>query len=129
MNTEKYILTIDNQTFIADELGYEYTQFDGEGSGRGDDATMVRDVKGLNNKLYAVFNDKDRWYGQNLSNLLKLIEKKECTVTYFDGKENDFVTKHMYITVSKCTAGLIDGNLIMKDPIEVHFIQLDVDNI
>ncbi len=125
----KYLLKIDGEEFIADDFGYEYSQFDGEGSGRGDDMTMVRDVKGLNNKLYAEFNDKDRWYGQNLSRLLKLIEKKECTLTYFDAKEYDFVTKHMYLTVSKCSAGLLDGDLVMKDPIEVHFIQLDVDDI
>ena len=127
--TEKYKLKIDNDIFIADDFGYEFTQFDGEGAGRSDDATMTRDVKGLNNKLYAIFNNKDRWCGRELSRLLKLIDKKECTLYYFDPKEYEWLTKPMYLTISRVNTCLIDNEVYIKDNIEIHFMQMDVDAI
>lgn len=127
--SEKYIIKIDNDVFIADDFGYEFTQFDGDGAGRSDDMTMTRDVKGLNNKLYAKFNNKDRWYGLELSRLLKLIDKKECSLYYFDPKEYEWCTKSMYLTMSKVSTRLINNEIYIKDDIEVHFIQMDVDAI
>ena len=126
---EKYKIKIDDDVFIVDDFGYEFTQFDGDGAGRSDDMTMTRDVKGLNNKLYAIFNNKDRWYGEELSRLLKLINKTECTLYYFDPKEYEWCEKSMYLTVSKVSTRLIDGEIYIKDNIEVHFMQMDVDNI
>ena len=125
----KYNVYIDNELFVADGLGYEYSQLDGEGAGRGDDFTMIRDVGGLNNKIYLLFNDKNRWYGEELSRLLKLSEVKECDFRYFDAKEYDWITKNCYLTVSKAEVTLIDGETYPKDNIEVHLIQMDVDNI
>lgn len=126
---EKYKIKIDNEAFIVDDFGYEFTQFDGDGAGRSDDMTMTRDVKGLNNKLYAIFNDKDKWHGTELSRLLKLIDKTECSLYYFDPKEYEWTTKSMYLTVSKVGTCLIDGDIYIKDNVEIHFIQMDVDAI
>lgn len=127
--SNKYIIKIDNDTFHVDDFGYEFTQFDGDGAGRSDDMTMTRDVKGLNNKLYAIFNDKEIWHGRELSRLLKLINKTECELYYFDPKEYEWTTKSMYLTVSKVNTCLIDNEIYIKDNIEIHFIQMDVDNI
>ena len=127
--SNKYVIKIDNDTFLVDDFGYEFTQFDGDGAGRSDDMTMTRDVKGLNNKLYAIFNDKEIWHGRELSRLLKLINKKQCELYYFDPKEYEWMTKSMYLTVSKVSTRLIDNEIYIKDNIEIHFIQMDVDNI
>lgn len=126
---DKYEIEIDGVKIAVDDFGYEYTQLDGDESGRSDDFSMTRDVGGLNNKLYAIFNDMDRWYGQALSDLLKLIEKKECRLKYFDPKEYCFLEKHMYLTISKVSTRLIDNEIYIKDNIEIHFIQMDVDQI
>lgn len=90
---------------------------------------MTRDVVGLTNKVYCTFNKLDEWYGQNLSNLLKLTEKKECQFNYFDAKEYSRVTKHMYVVADKCECRLINGETYLKSPIEIRFIQMDVDTI
>lgn len=125
----KYEIQVDGTTFIVDSLGFEYTQLDGDGAGRSDDGSVTRDVIGLTNKLVAKITDKDRYYGSTLSNLLKLIKKKECTLTYFDAMEYQTVNKSMYITVTPVEVRLINNDYYLANEIEIHFIQMDVDNI
>ena len=125
----KNVVVIDDEQFITDGISYEYSQQDGDNAGRSDDGTMTRDVIGLTNKVYCQFNSKDRWYGSELSRLLKLLKKKECSFNYFDAKENQRITKRMYIVSDKCESTLIDNETYLKSPIEMRFIQMDVDLI
>lgn len=126
---EKYKIKINNVEFIVDKFGYEPTQFDGDEAGRSDDFTMTRDVGGLNNKLYAIFNDIDKWHGQELSKLIKLIDLTECELYFFSAKEYAWVTKRMYLTISKIEYTILDDDIYLTEPVEIHFIQMDVDAI
>ena len=128
-NLERNQITVDGVTFNVDGISYEYAQLDGSTAGRSDDGSMTRDVIGLTNKVYCLFNDKSKWYGQTLSNLLKLIEKKECQFNYFDVKEYERITKRMYVVSDKVESTLIDGETYLKNDVEIRFIQMDVDNI
>jgi hypothetical protein len=125
----KNVVVIDNVQFIVDGMSYEYAQQDGDSAGRSDDGTMTRDVIGLTNKVYCLFNSKDRWYGSELSKLLKLLKKKECTFGYFDPKENSRLTKQMYVVSDKCECTLVENEIYLKSPLEIRFIQMDVDII
>lgn len=126
---ERNQITVDGVTFDVDGISYEYAQLDGENAGRSDNGKMTRDVIGLTNKVYCSFNDKSKWYGQNLSNLLQLIKKKQCSLNYFDSKEYKRLTKTMYLVMDKVETTLIDGETYLKNDVEVRFIQMDVDNI
>lgn len=125
----KYEIQVDNETFIVDDISYEYSQLDGQEAGRSDDGNMTRDVIGLTNKVYCKFNDKDRWYGRELSRLLKLTEITECSLNYFDAKEYARVTKKMYVVADKYESSLINNETYLKNEIEVRFTQMDVDAI
>ena len=126
---EKYEVLINEEKFTIDGIDYEYSQQDGDAAGRSDDGTMTRDVVGLANKVYCKFNDKSKWYGINLSKLLKLTEIKECDFNYFDAKAYERITRRMYLVADKCECTLIDGETYMKSDIEFRFIQMDLDNI
>lgn len=128
-NLERNQITVDGVTFEVDGISYEYAQLDGDNAGRSDNGGMTRDVVGLTNKVYCSFNDKSKWYGQNLSNLLKLIKKKQCSLNYFDSKEYQRLTKKMYLVMDKVETTLIDGETYLKNNVEIRFIQMDVDNI
>ncbi len=128
-NLERNQITVDGVTFEVDGISYEYAQLDGDNAGRSDNGGMTRDVIGLTNKVYCSFNDKSKWYGQNLSNLLKLIKKKQCSLNYFDSKEYQRLTKKMYLVMDKVETTLIDGETYLKNNVEIRFIQMDVDNI
>ena len=126
---KKYIIVVDDEEFEVDEFGYEPTQLDSDASGRMDDFSMQRDVGGLTNKLYAKFNALDKWYGRNLSKLIKLIDLTECTLRFFSAKEYSWVEKRMYITISKISYTIIDDETYLSSPVELHFIQMDVDEV
>ena len=122
-------ISVDGDIFDVDNISYEYSQLDGDNAGRSDDGSMTRDVIGLTNKVYCGFNDKSKWYGSELSRLLKLTKKKECQLNYFDAKEYKRLTKKMYIVSDKCESKLIDDETYLKNDIEMRFIQMDVDSI
>lgn len=124
----KYEIQVDNETIIVDKLSYEYSQLDGDKSGRSDDGTMYRDVVGLTNKVYCDFNDKDKWKGQALANILKLVKKTSCQLNYFDLETNARVTKDMYIVSDKIEVDLINNEFVAH-PFQIRFIQMDVDNL
>jgi len=126
---EKHKIRINGIWFEVDGFGYEPTQLDGEEAGRSDDFSMTRDVGGLNNKLYAIFNDLDKWYGEELSKLIKLIDLTECELYWFSAKEYEWVTKRMYLTISKIDYTFINNEPYLTNPVEIHFIQMDVDYI
>ena len=124
----KYEITVDGTTYIVDDISYEYAQLDGESAGRSEDGTMYRDVIGLTNRVSCDFNDKDKWKGTTLSNLLKLVEKTSCSFNYFDIKENARVTKRMYIVSDAIKINLINNEMVAQ-PFQIRFIQMNVDSV
>lgn len=124
----KYEVQVDGITYIVDNIGFEYSQLDGDNAGRSDDGTMYRDVVGMINKVSCDFNDSDKWKGATLSNLLTVIKKKNCSFNYFDPMENSRITKNMYVVSDKVEVYLIDGIYYAK-PFQIRFIQMDVDTI
>ena len=124
----KYEIKVDEVTFIVDDISYEYAQLDGENAGRSEDGTMYRDVIGLTNKVSCDFNDKDKWKDATLSEILKLVEKTSCSFNYFDIKDNQRVTKDMYIVSDPIKINLINDEMIAQ-PFQIRFIQMDVDDI
>lgn len=126
---KKYIIVVNDVEYEVDGFGYEPTQLDSESSGRMDDFSMQRDVGGLTNKLYAKFTALDKWYGKNLSKLIKLIDLTECKLKFFSAKEYAWVVKRMYITVSKIEYTIINDETYLTAPVDVHFIQMDVDEV
>lgn len=125
----KYEIQVDGVTYVVDDISYEYSQLDGDSAGRSEDGTMYRDVIGLTNKVSCDFIDKDKWRGATLSNLLKLVKKKSCSFNYFDLLTYQRVTKKMYIVTDPIKITLIDGEEVLKDDIQIRFIQMNVDDI
>ena len=117
---------VDNVLFSADAISYEYAQLDGENAGRSDDGTMYRDVIGLTNKVSYDFNDfMDE---DELSNILKLLEKTNCSLYYYDLKEKGWITKNMYVVGDTVQAKAI-GDKFTSEPFQIRFIQMDVDDV
>ena len=116
----------DGQIFTADDISYEYAQLDGDNAGRSEDGTMHRDVIGLTNKVSYDF--KDYRGDDDISRILKLLKKTECTLKYYDLKEKGFITRHMYVVGDKVQAKFI-GDVITAEPFQIRFIQMNVDDI
>ena len=116
----------DDVVFSADDISYEYAQLDGEEAGRSDDGTMYRDVIGLTNKVYYDF--KDYRGKEDISKILKLLEKTSGELYYYDLKEMDFITKHMYVVGDAVKAKKIDDEMT-AEPFQIRFIQMNVDDI
>ena len=125
---EKYIVEIDGTKYKVDGLKFHYSQLDGENAGRGDDASMTRDVKGLLNKVTCIFKDSELLIGESLSKLLKLMEKTECMFSFFDAKDNAKITKHMYITTDEVEVFLLNGEFVAKE-FQLRFTPMEVDAI
>lgn len=125
----KYEIQVDGTTYVVDDISYEYSQLDGENAGRSEDGTMYRDVIGLTNKVSCDFLDIDKWRGTTLSNLLQLVKKKSCSFNYFDVMENKRVTKNMYVVSDPVKVTLLNDEYILKDKIQIRFIQMNVDSI
>jgi len=117
---------VDNVTFTADGISYEYSQVDGENAGRSDDGTMYRDVIGLTNKVSYDFNDFRS--EDEISNILNLLEKTSCSLYYYDLKEKDWITKNMYVVGDAVQAKVI-GDEFTSEPFQIRFIQMDVDDV
>ena len=116
----------DGILFSADAIGYEYQQLDGDNAGRSDDGTMYRDVIGLTNKVSYDFSDfRDE---QEISNILKLLEKTECSLKYYDLKEMNFITKRMYVVGDAIKLKKI-GEERTVEPFQIRFIQMNTDNV
>lgn len=128
MSLNKYEIQVDNTTYIVDDISFEYSQQDGNASGRSDDGTMYREVIGLINKVSCDFKDPEKWNGATLSGILQLLKKKSCSFNFFDPKENTRITKNMYIVCDQIKVYLIDG-VIYAQPFQMRFIQMDVDTI
>lgn len=123
---DKSQFKVDGVLFSANAISYEYAQLDSESSGRSDDGTMYRDVIGLTNKIYYDFND---FRSENdISNILKLLEKTSCSLYYYDLKEKGWITKNMYVTGDVIKARAI-GDEFTGEPFQIRFIQMDVDNL
>lgn len=87
---------------------------------------MYRDVIGLTNKVSYDFKD---YRGENeISNILKLLEKTSCELLYYDLKEMDFITKNMYVVGDAVKIKKI-GDERTAEPFQIRFIQMDVDDI
>lgn len=117
---------VDNVIFVADDISYEYQQQDGEQAGRSDDGTMYRDVIGLLNKVCYDFKD---FRGEDeISKILKLLEKTSCSLYYYDLKEKDWLTKNMYIVGDAIKVKVINDDYTCE-PFQIRFIQMDTDDI
>lgn len=117
---------VDDILFSADAISYEYAQLDGEDAGRSDDGTMYRDVIGLTNKVSYDFNDFRS--EDEISNILKLLEKTSCSLYYYDLKEKNWITKNMYVVGDAVQAKAI-GDTFTSEPFQIRFIQMDVDDV
>lgn len=117
---------VDDVLFSADAISYEYAQLDGEDAGRSDDGTMYRDVIGLTNKVSYDFNDFKS--EDEISDILKLLEKTSCSLYYYDLKEKDWITKNMYVVGDAVQAKAI-GDTFTSEPFQIRFIQMDVDDV
>lgn len=124
----KYEIQADGITYVVDDIGFEYSQLDGDNAGRSDDGTMYRDVIGLITKVNCDFFDSEKWNGATLSNLLKLVKKKSCSFKFFDVMENKVVTKSMYVVSDSIKLYLLNGIFHAK-PFQIRFIQMDVDDV
>lgn len=123
---KKTEFSVDGKIFSADSIGYEYSQQDGDESGRSDDGTMYRDVKGLANKVYYDFIDFRN--EDAISDILKLLDKTSCTLQYYDLKEKGFVSKNMYVVGDKVQAKII-GDDMTCEPFQIRFIQINIDEV
>ena len=117
---------VNGTIFSADGVSYEYAQLDGDDAGRSENGTMYRDVIGLTNKVSYDFMDYRNLDG--ISKILKLLEKTECTLEYFDLKEKTFITKRMYVVGDAVKMAIVDDE-ITAEPFQIRFIQMDVDNV
>ena len=117
---------VDDVLFSADAISYEYSQLDGESAGRSDDGTMYRDVIGLTNKVSYDFNDFRS--EEDISNILKLLEKISCSLYYYDLKEKNWIIKNMYVVGDAVQAKAI-GDEFTSEPFQIRFIQMDVDDV
>ncbi len=117
---------VDGVLFSADAINYEYAQLDGDNAGRSDDGTMYRDVIGLTNKISYDFNSF--LSEEELSNVLKLLEKTNCSLYYYDLKEKNWVTKNMYVVGDAVQAKAI-GETLTSEPFQIRFIQMNVDGV
>ena len=117
---------VDDILFSADAISYEYAQLDGEDAGRSDDGTMYRDVIGLTNKVSYDFNDFRS--EDEISDILKLLEKTSCSLYYYDLKEKTWSTKNMYVVGDAVQAKAI-GEEFTSEPFQIRFIQMDVDDV
>lgn len=117
---------VDDVLFSADAISYEYSQLDGESAGRSDDGTMYRDVIGLTNKVSYDFNDFRS--EEDISNILKLLEKTSCSLYYYDLKEKNWIIKNMYVVGDAVQAKAM-GDEFTSEPFQIRFIQMDVDDV
>lgn len=123
---EKYQFKVDDVMFEADDISYEYQQQDGDKSGRSDDGTMYRDVIGLLNKVSYDFKD---FRGEDeVSKILKLLEKTSCSLYYYDLKEKKWLTKSMYVVGDAIKVKVINNDFTCE-PFQIRFIQMKVDDI
>lgn len=122
---EKYQVKINNTTINVDHLGFEFSQQDGDSSGRSEDATMYRDVLGLINKIYLGFDYKK---GNELTTLLNIVKHTEsASITYNDPLDGE-VTKNMYVVCDKMNVLLLNGEYV-AEPFEIRCTQMDVDEV
>ena len=116
----------DGKLIKADAISYEYTQLDGDNAGRSDDGTMYRDVVGLTNKVSYDFNDFRSL--DEISEILKMLDKSSGVLKYFDLKEKTFVTKNMYVVGDAIKAKKV-GEDFTSEPFQIRFIQMNVDEV
>lgn len=125
MNEE--IVTVDGVNYLFDDIGYEYSQLDGDEAGRSEDGTMYRSVIGLTNKISCDVL-RQTLNADDASSFLKLLEKTSAVVNYYDLKENSRVTKTMYIVGDAIKMRKLDGEIYVQ-PFQIRFIQMNTDNI
>lgn len=124
----KYEIKVDNNTFIVDDISFEYSQQDGDSAGRSDDGTMYRDVVGMITKVSCDFKDSDKWSGATLTTLLQLLKKKSCSFNFYNPMSGIRDTKNMYVVSDQVKVYMLD-DVEHAQPFQIRFIQMDVDNI
>ena len=120
---EKYEVLINNSiTLKADQMGWEYPQTDGEGSGATDENIMIREVLPERDKISLSFNGEGMTEA-DIRKVLTVRKMDSCTVNYYDLWSGARVTRTMYpVSDAIKTKALIDGNFIVE-PFELRFIQ------
>ena len=130
-NPEKWEIVVNGNILIKIDIpSFEYAQQDSEASGNSEDGTMYRDVIGLKNKVYCEFHDPENRCGENLDNLLSLLDLSSMTVNYWDRKAKGRVTKSMYFVCDKIKLNPCEINDdYIAEPFEARFIQMTIDPV
>ncbi len=115
---EKYEFEVDGVKFAADDIHWEYSFQEGSNAGRSDDGTMWHDEVGMITKVSFDFNDfRDE---DQISELIKLMRKTDCSLKYYDLETKGFLTKSMYVSGDAIDAQYIDDEFYLK-PFQLRF--------
>lgn len=116
----KYEIVVDGETIACDGLSWEYPQTDSEASGATDENVMIRDVLPERMKLYCQFEYVDE---AKAARLLKIRQKTECSVNFYDLRNRAFITRKMYPVADTIKAKMLADGTFYCEPFELRFIQ------
>ena len=119
---QKYEVVINgNITLVADGIGWEYPQTDGEGSGATDENVMFREVLPERDKITLRF-EKGKTEAE-IRTILAVRALDECTVNFYDLRAGKRLTKTMYPVADAIKAHMLVNGEFVCDSFELRFIQ------
>lgn len=119
---QKYEVVINsNITLIADGIGWEYPQTDGEGSGATDENVMIREVLPERDKITLRF-EKGKTEAE-IRTILDVRALDECEVNFYDLRAGERLTKTMYPVADTINAHMLVNGEFVCEPFELRFIQ------
>ena len=119
---EKYKVVINgNITLVADGIGWEYPQTDGEGSGATDENVMIREVLPERDKITLRF-EKGKTEAE-IRTILDVRALDECEVNFYDLRAGERLTKTMYPVADAINAHMLVNGEFVCEPFELRFIQ------
>lgn len=119
---QKYEVVINsNITLIADGIGWEYPQTDGEGSGATDENVMIREVLPERDKITLRF-EKGKTEAE-IRQILAVRAMDECEVDFYDLRAGERLTKTMYPVADAINAHMLVNGEFVCEPFELRFIQ------
>ena len=119
---QKYEVVINNDiTLVADGIGWEYPQTDGEGSGATDENVMFREVLPERDKITLRF-EKGKTEAE-IRTVLGVRALDECEVNFYDLRAGERLTKTMYPVADAINAHMLVNGEFICEPFELRFIQ------